>query len=137
MALISCELVHVMPQGWGLGGKRNTKTGKETCPSDACLQPFTGCWRGRGFSNQKGKCSSETGKWNFLLSINNGKLPLQWLCVESLAQEEHPVLLRACLGPRVTMGGLMLAQTQGGRCWGFGGIQSTGGIVAECPKGTP
>lgn len=105
MALMSWEPVHVMPQKWVLGGKRNTETGKEICPSGTCLQPSTGCWGGRGFSNQKGKCSSETGKWNFLLSINNGKLPLQRLCVESLAQEKHPALLSASLGPQITPGG--------------------------------
>lgn len=56
--------------------------------SAALVQPYAGCWGGKGFSNSKGKCSSETGKWNFLLSINSRKSPLQWLCVEALRVQQ-------------------------------------------------
>lgn len=87
---------------------------------------------GRGFSNPKGKCSSETGKWNFIFSINNGKSPLQRLPVESLgvqqgedARGETPCPAISSLATPGNPRGVMLAQVQGERfgegVWGGGG----------------
>lgn len=137
MATISCELVHAMLHRCELGehrvfgGKWNAGASKEIVCFGACLQPYTGCWGGKGFSNSKGKCSSETGKWNFLLSINSGKSPLQRLCVESLGvqQGEDTRGETSCpcqvssLGTPGKPGGLMLAQAQTGT---FGGKHYSG-----------
>lgn len=100
-----CCRVAVWEHAGFFGGKRNAEAGKGICCFGACLEASRGCWGGSGFSNPKGKCSSETGKRNFLLSINNGKSPLQWLPVEFLgmqraedAQRETPCPALGSLG---------------------------------------
>lgn len=131
MATISCELVHAtlqrcqLGERWVFDGKWNAGASKEIVCFGACLQPYTGCWGEKGFSNSKGKCSSETGKRNFLLSINSGKLkPLQCLCVESLGVQqgedawgETPCPCQvSSLGTPGKPWGLILAQAQTGTC---------------------
>lgn len=67
-------------------------------------------------------------------------------CVESLGVQwgedawgETPCPAVGSLGTPGNLGWLTLAQTQGGRCWGFGGdsLSQSNGRVAERPKGTP
>lgn len=92
MALISCELVHVeaadVPAGHMGGFLMEGGTQRPVKIFAASAHVYNIPWGGRGFSNPKGKRSSETGKWNFLLSINNGKSPLQRLSVESLGMQQ-------------------------------------------------
>lgn len=131
----TCHAAEVSAGGTpSFGGKGSEGASKEICCFGARSEPYTGYW---GFSNSKGKCSSETGKWSSLLSINSRKSLLQkitsamavnpWVCSrERMPGEKHPVPAKSAhSGPQ---------ESPGGCCWPrhkWGHAEVLGGSTAQ------